>query len=70
MRYLQTALEADDRKKSDYDQGRIYYYMEDYNTALVYFDSATRSTGGDAYLFLGKSYEALVRHGSTPLRIS
>lgn len=59
MRYLQTALEADDRKKSDYDQGRIYYYMEDYNTALVYFDSATRSTGGDAYLFLGKSYEAL-----------
>lgn len=58
-KYLNAALEAEDRRKSDYDQGRIYYYLKDYSSALSYFDVATRSTGRDAFLYLGKTYEAL-----------
>lgn len=57
--YLEKALTVNDRKQSDYDKGRIYYYLGQYNEALSCFDAATRSTGGDAYLYLGKSYEAL-----------
>lgn len=57
--YLERALAINDKKQTDYDKGRLYYYSGQYSEALSYFDSATRAAGGDAYLYLGKCYEAL-----------
>lgn len=62
--YLEKALVVNDRKQSNFDKGRLHFYLGEYDEALKYFDAATRSTGGEAYLYLGKCYEELGEYNS------
>lgn len=55
--YLQNALAAAD-KMSAYDKGRIYYYLGEYQTAYLSLEEAKNSGKAEAYLYLGKAYEA------------
>lgn len=57
--YLQAALGNADKKMSDYERGRLYYYMEDYETARNYLETAKASGDSQVILLLGKTYEAL-----------
>lgn len=57
--YLQAALGSADKKMSDYERGRLYYYMEDYETARNYLETAKTSGESKVILLLGKTYEAL-----------
>lgn len=56
--YLQKALDSDDKAMTDYDKGRIYYYMGEYQKAALALEDAKTKGGAGSYLFLGKSYEA------------
>lgn len=56
--YLSNAKENYLNKMSEYDKGRIYYYLEDYQQAYLAFESAKDKGGAKASLYLGKSYEA------------
>lgn len=56
--YLQNALNNYGDKMDAYDTGRIYFYMEQYQQAYLALESAKDKGGAEAYLFLGKSYEA------------
>ncbi len=57
--YLENAMSIGSRSMSDYDKGRICYYMGDYENACVYLDSANKtSTNETIVLELGKAYEA------------
>lgn len=58
VQYLQDALDAGDNKMSNYDKGRIYYYMGDYQKASIALEESKDKGGADSYLYLGKSYEA------------
>ena len=53
------ALLGSDRKISDFDIGRIYYYLGDYSNARVYLEKAKDFSNADTYLMLGKTYEAI-----------
>lgn len=57
--YLQTALGSDIKSMTDYQKGRMYYYMEDYDSARTYLEKARKSGGVDAVLLLGQTYEEL-----------
>ena len=57
--YLQTALSADSKAMTDYERGRLCYYMKDYDNARNYLEKARDSGGEEANLLLGKAYEAL-----------
>lgn len=58
--YLQGALEGDEKSLSDYDRGRIYYYLKDYENARNFLEKANSASGtADVVLMLGKTYEAL-----------
>lgn len=57
--YLQKALEGDAKSVTDYDRGRISYYLKDYENARNYLEKAGESGGYEAMLALGKTYEAL-----------
>lgn len=59
MAYLQQFLAENEKKLSDYDKGRIYYYMGDYENAKVSLESAKAEESDDVILLLGKSYEQL-----------
>lgn len=56
--YLQTALTQNESQMSAYDKGRIYYYLGDYQKAYLALEEAKDKGGADAYLYLGKAYEA------------
>lgn len=57
--YLENAMSAGSRSMSDYDKGRICYYMGDYENACTYLDNANKaSTNETIVLELGKAYEA------------
>lgn len=59
MDYLRSAMTASGSSISNYDRGRICYYMGDYENACVYLDNANRENSNqEVVLMLGKSYEA------------
>lgn len=56
--YLETALQKGESQMSAYDKGRIYYYMGEYQQAYMALEEAKEKGGAEAYLYLGKAYEA------------
>ncbi len=59
LEYLEDAMSVGSRNMSDYDKGRICYYMGDYENACLYLDSANKeNTNETIVLELGKAYEA------------
>lgn len=59
MVYLQNALKENAKSISDYDMGRICYYMGDYENARNYLTKLKTTTDYGAALYLGRTYEAL-----------
>ncbi|MCI6553860.1 MAG: tetratricopeptide repeat protein [Lachnospiraceae bacterium] len=57
--YLQTALAGESKALTDYQRGRLYYYLEDYENARNYLEKAKNTEGSEAVLLLGQTYEAL-----------
>ena len=57
--YLQNALTENEKSISDYDMGRICYYMGDYENARNYLSRLKTTTDYGAALYLGRTYEAL-----------
>lgn len=57
--YLQTAITENEKSISDYDMGRICYYLEDYESARDYLTNLKTDTDYGAALYLGRTYEAL-----------
>ena len=58
-KYLNTFLESNEKKLSDYDKGRIYFYLQDYENAKVFLEKAKDDENQSTILFLGKAYEKL-----------
>lgn len=56
--YLRAAL-AEGNSISDYDGGRLYYYLQDYDNAKNSLERARDTGSAEAALFLGRTYEAL-----------
>ena len=59
IEYLQVALDLKDKNLSDYNKGRIAYYMEDYENARNLLEQAKNNDNPDTILMLGRTYEAL-----------
>ncbi len=59
IEYLQKALTEGGDEISDYDKGRLYYYLEDYDNARNCLEKARNTGTAEAVLFLGRTYEAL-----------
>lgn len=59
LKYLQEFLAENEKKLSDFDKGRIYYYMGDYENAKLSLEKAKMDDSEQAALLLGKSYEQL-----------
>ncbi len=57
--YFQTALGSDTKSMTDYQRGRICYYLGDYDNARNYLEKARKSEGYEAVLLLGQTYEEL-----------
>jgi len=57
--YLTSLLNDSKRKISDYDRGRICFYLKDYSNARVYLEKAKDPSNPDTILMLGKTYEAM-----------
>lgn len=57
--YLQNAMDNETRYMTNYEKGRISYYLGDYENARTYLDKAKGETGSPAVLFLGKTHEEL-----------
>ncbi|MDE5907647.1 MAG: tetratricopeptide repeat protein [Lachnospiraceae bacterium] len=57
--YLQAAMDAGTKDMTNYEKGRICYYLEDYENARTYLEKARDEGGYEAVLFLGKTYETL-----------
>lgn len=57
--YLQTAMENGTKYMTNYEKGRISYYLEDYENARNYLEKAREEDGYEAVLFLGKTHEIL-----------
>lgn len=56
--YLNATLE-NAKNMSDYDKGRICYYLKDYSNARVYLEKGKDTTNPETILMLGKTYEAI-----------
>lgn len=56
--YLTDALQKYGEVMSSYDKGRMYYYMGNYDSAYAALEDARADGHVDAYLFLGRAYEA------------
>ena len=57
--YLQAALGNNEKKISDYDKGRLSYYMGDYENARNYLESTRENKNAEAVLLLGQTYEKM-----------
>lgn len=57
--YLKTAMDSGTKYMTNFEKGRISYYLEDYENARIYLDKAKEEEGYQAVLFLGKTYEVL-----------
>lgn len=56
--YLEKAIANYEHKMSAYDRGRIYFYLEEYQKAYLALEEAKDDGGAEAYIYLGKAYEA------------
>ena len=56
--YLQVALKENEDQITAYDRGRIYFFMGEYQKAYLALEEAKQKGGAEAYLYLGKAYEA------------
>ena len=56
--YLTDALQKYGSEMGAYNQGRMYYYMRDYEKAYLSLEEAKDPSNSGTYLFLGKAYEA------------
>lgn len=56
--YLQAALAQDNNRMTAFDRGRIYYYLGEYQSAYVALEEARSTGGAEAFLYLGRAYEA------------
>ncbi len=56
--YLITALQNYEKEMSNFDRGRMYFYMEDYQKAYLALEEAKDEGKVEAYLYLGMAYEA------------
>ena len=56
--YLRAAMDTSGEQMSAYDKGRMYYYLEEYQSAYLALETAKDQGGAEAFLYLGKSYEA------------
>lgn len=65
--YLQAAMDAGTKNMTNYEKGRICFYLGDYENARTYLEKARDEGGYEAVLFLGKTYETL---GDTNYAIS
>lgn len=59
MVYLQNVMTANEKSISDYDMGRMCYYMGDYENARDYLSRLETAKDYGAALYLGRTYEAL-----------
>lgn len=57
--YLRNAMAQNEKSISDYDIGRMYYYLEDYENARNCLTNLATDTDYGAALYLGRTYEAL-----------
>ena len=57
--YLQAAMETGTKGMTNFEKGRISFYLEDYENARNYLEKAKDEGGHEAVLFLGKTYETL-----------
>ncbi len=57
--YLQQAVADNEKSMDNYDLGRIYYYLEDYEQAKDYLLKIKTTSDYEAALYLGRTYEAL-----------
>lgn len=57
--YLQNAMAENEKSISDYDMGRICFYLGDYENARNYLTRLNVGTDYGAALYLGRTYEAL-----------
>lgn len=57
--YLQAAMDAGTKGMTNYEKGRICYYLEDYENARTYLEKARDESGYEAVLLLGKTYETM-----------
>lgn len=57
--YLRAAMEGGTKYMTNYEKGRISYYLEDYENARNYLEKAREEDGYEAVLFLGKTHEIL-----------
>lgn len=57
--YLENAMKENEKSISDYDMGRICYYMGNYENARNFLERLKTTTDYGAALYLGRTYEAL-----------
>lgn len=57
--YLQNLMADDSLKLSNYDSGRINFYLENYEEARLSLEKAKENGGADAVSMLGQTYEKL-----------
>lgn len=57
--YLQGTLEASSKDMSNYDKGRMYFYLEDFESARNYLEQARDAGDAQAAYYLGRTWEAL-----------
>lgn len=57
--YLQSAMDSGTKYMTNFEKGRISYYLEDYENARTYLNKAKEEEGYKAVLFLGKTHEVL-----------
>lgn len=57
--YLQNALDKGSSGMSNYDRGRLSYYVGDYDTARTCLEQIQNNTNYQVVLMLGRTYEAL-----------
>ncbi len=56
--YLNDCMEKNSSKMSNYDCGRMYYYLGDYSQACMTLEKAREKGDADSFLYLGRAYEA------------
>lgn len=57
--YLQDVLSDEKKKLTDFDRGRINYYLGDYENAKLDLEKAKDAGGAQAIVLLGQTYEKL-----------
>lgn len=56
--YLHDCMDKNGSKMNNYDMGRMYYYLGEYEQAYMILEKAKAKGDANTYLYLGKSYEA------------